>query len=320
MFKEFLYSQLFVRPAYPTRSFKDETVIVTGANVGLGLEAARHIVRLGAARVILGVRNVPAGEEAKASIEASTGRSGVCEVWEVDLASYKSVLAFGDRVAQLPRLDAAILNAALATPTFQLVDGYERTIAVNVINTLFLGLLVLPTLKATRRSIPSSRPRLSFVVSETHGLVKFPEWKSERPLKILSDAVQANMDERYPLSKLLEILAVQELAARVRASEVIITMVNPGLCHSQLGREAGWGLWFMKLFLGRTTEIGSRTLVAGVSTDIEGHGSYMTDGHVSNTSLSSYVRSDEGSRAREKLWVEISAILDAQCPGVMQNV
>ncbi|KAJ5584763.1 Short-chain dehydrogenase/reductase family protein [Penicillium hispanicum] len=316
----FFYSQLVVRPTWPTRSFEGETVIVTGANVGLGLEAARHIARLGAARVILGVRNVKAGEEAKQSIETSTGRPGVCEVWEVDLASYKSVLAFGDRAAQLPRLDAAILNAAVATPNFQLDEGYERTITVNVINTLLLGLLILPPLKATRKSLPSTHPRLSFIVSEVHGLVEFPEWKEESPLKTISDPAKAKMDVRYPLSKLLEVLLVQELAARVRASDVIITMVNPGLCHSQLGREAGWGLWAMKQVLARTTEVGSRTLVAGVSTGIEGHGSYMTDGHVSNTSLSAYVRSEEGGKAREKLWEEVIAVLEAERPGIIQNI
>lgn len=316
----FFYSQTFVRPPYPIRSFEGETVIITGANVGLGLEAARHIVRLGAERVIMGVRNVKAGEEAKESIETSTGRRGVCEVWEIDLASRKSVLAFGDRVAQLPRLDAAIMNAALATTNFQLAEGYERTITVNVINTLLLGLLILPTLKATRKSIPSIHPHLSFIVSEAHAFVQFPEWTTESPLKTISDPAQADMEVRYPLSKLLEVFLVQELAARVRGSEVIITMVNPGLCRSQLGREAGWDLWLLKLFFARTTEIGSRTLVAGVSAGIESHGSYMTDSHVSNTSLSAYVRSEEGRRAREKLWEELSTILEAQQPGIMLNI
>lgn len=79
----FLYSQFLIRPSYPIRSFNGETVLITGANVGLGLEAARHIVRLGAARVILGVRNVQAGETTAKDIESSTGRSGICEVWEV---------------------------------------------------------------------------------------------------------------------------------------------------------------------------------------------------------------------------------------------
>ncbi|KAL2835981.1 hypothetical protein BJY01DRAFT_63091 [Aspergillus pseudoustus] len=323
----FLYSQLFVRPPYPTRSFDGETVLVTGANVGLGLEAARHIVRLGAAKVILGVRNVAAGEAAKEEIEKSTGRPDICEVWEVDLASHSSTLNFGDRISQLPRLDAAILNAALATPTFQLAEGYERTITVNVINTLLLGLLILPRLKATGLektpgSSAHSQPRLSFVVSEVHGWVAFPEWEmTATPMRELSDPTRAKMAERYELSKLLEVLLVQELAGHVRGStDVIVNMLNPGLCHSALARDSGWQLRAMKLVLARSTEVGSRTLVAGITTGLEGHGTYMTDGIVSNNSLSPFVRSGQGQQAREVLWKELSMILEKTRPGIMQSV
>jgi NAD(P)-dependent dehydrogenase (short-subunit alcohol dehydrogenase family) len=316
----FLYSQFLVTPPYPTQSFADQTVLITGANVGLGLEAARHVTRLGASRVILGVRNVKAGETAKEDIEKSTGRSGVCEVWEVDLSSYASVIAFSERIAKLPRLDVAILNAAIATGEFSTPEGYERSITVNVISTLLLGLLLLPTLKSTRKLTPSRTPHLTFVVSEVHGWVSFPEWKEDQPMKAISDPTKANMRERYPLSKLLEVLLVQELAGRVRGSEIIINMVNPGLCHSQLGREGGWSFMLMKLVLARSTEVGSRTLVAGATAGLESHGAYMTDGHVENTALSPFVRSDEGRQAREKLWSELSSILEGVRPGIMQNV
>lgn len=316
----FLYSQFFVTPTYPTQSFADQTVLITGANVGLGLEAARHITRLGAARVILGVRNVTAGKEAKEDIEKSTGRPSICEVWEVDLASHASVLAFGERISKLPQLDVAILNAAVATAQFSTAEGYEQTLTVNVINTLFLSLLILPTLKATRTKNPSRTPRLTFVVSEVHAWVDFPEWKEDQPMEFVSDQTKAKMDERYPLSKLLEVLLVQELAGRVRGSEVVINMINPGFCHSQLGREAGLKFKLMKMVLARSTEVGSRTLVAGGAAGLESHGSYMTDGHVENTALSPFVRSEEGRQAREKLWAELSSILEGVHPGIMQNV
>ena len=170
-------------------------MLITGANVGLGLEAARHITRLGAARVILGVRNVTAGKEAKENIEKSTGRPGVCEVWEIDLASNASVLAFGERISKLPKLDVAILNAAVATVEFSTAEGYERTVTVNAINTLLLGLLLLPTLKATRQKNPSRTPRLTFVVSEVHAWVNFTEWKEDEPMKVVSDQTKAKMGE-----------------------------------------------------------------------------------------------------------------------------
>ncbi|KAI8075151.1 hypothetical protein BC940DRAFT_287583 [Gongronella butleri] len=316
----FLYSQFFVTPPYPTQSFADQTVIITGSNVGLGKEAARHIVRLGAARVILGVRNVEAGEAAKQQIEKSTGRQGVCEVWHVDLASFDSVLAFGDRVAKLPRLDTAILNAAVATSSFQSAEGYERTITVNVINTLLLGILILPTLKMTRRKHPSVLPHLSFVASEVHAWVSFPEYKEAEPMKFVSDPSNAKMNERYPLSKLLEVLLVKELANRVAGSDTIINMLNPGLCHSELGRDAGFAFSVFKFFVARSTEVGSRTLVASAAAGPDSHGAYMTDSHVANDSLSAFVRSDEGRQAGETLWKELSTILEGIKPGIMQNL
>lgn len=76
-----LYSQFFVRLPYPTKGFKGQTVIITGSNTGLGLEAARHIVDLGAEKVILAVRDVEKGKDAKRSIEKSTGRENAVEVW-----------------------------------------------------------------------------------------------------------------------------------------------------------------------------------------------------------------------------------------------
>ena len=48
-FPKFFYYQWFVTPSYPTQRFTGETIIITGANSGLGFEAAKHVVRLGAA-------------------------------------------------------------------------------------------------------------------------------------------------------------------------------------------------------------------------------------------------------------------------------
>ena len=88
----FLHSQLFVSLPEPTATFAGKTVIVTGSNVGLGKEAARHYARLGASTVVLAVRNLEKGEAAKTDIDQSTGCGpDVVKVWQLDLASYQSV-------------------------------------------------------------------------------------------------------------------------------------------------------------------------------------------------------------------------------------
>ncbi len=81
----FIYSQLFMTPVYPTASCAGQTIIVTGSNVGLGKEAARHFARLGACKIILAVRNSKAGEQAKKDIETSTKcGADILEVWTLD--------------------------------------------------------------------------------------------------------------------------------------------------------------------------------------------------------------------------------------------
>jgi hypothetical protein len=78
---EFVASQALDLPLLVTaETCKGATYIVTGSNIGLGLEAARHLVGLGSAKVILAVRNTQAGEAAKKDIEATTGKTGVAEL------------------------------------------------------------------------------------------------------------------------------------------------------------------------------------------------------------------------------------------------
>jgi len=72
----------FVRLPYPSSNWEGKTVVVTGANVGLGLEAGRHFVRLGAGKVILAVRSLDKGKRAQNSIEDSTARNHGVEVWQ----------------------------------------------------------------------------------------------------------------------------------------------------------------------------------------------------------------------------------------------
>lgn len=120
-----LYSQFFVKLPYPQKSFKDQTVIISGSNTGLGLEAARHIVDLGAEKVILAVRDIEKGKAAQKSIEKSTGRKEVIEVWNLDLSSYASVKAFVLKAESLPRIDVLLENAGISTHEFKKFEDNE---------------------------------------------------------------------------------------------------------------------------------------------------------------------------------------------------
>ena len=316
----FIYNQLFVKPAYPTASFAGQTVIVTGSNTGLGKEAARHFVRLGASKVILAVRNLEAGEAAKRDIEISTkANATTIEVWPLDLASYDSVKSFAKRASQLSRLDVLLENAGIASSRkFILAEGHEIKITVNVISTFLLALLMLPKLKASTREY-NTNPRLTIVTSEVHAFTQFPERNEPNIFQALDDEKKLRPD-RYPISKLLEVLAVRQLAPKLEKSGVVLNMLSPGLCHSELARDAGWGLAIMKFFLARSTEVGSRTLVAAAVAGQESHGKFMNNGIVDEEALSTFVKSEDGDKAARKVWRELCEILEEIEPGVTANV
>jgi retinol dehydrogenase-12 len=162
----FIRSQYTKLPA-PDTDVTGQVIIVTGANVGLGLEVARHFTRLNAAKVILGCRSMEKGEVAKMDIEVTTGRKGIVEVWKVDLNSHHSVEAFCQQAGALERLDVVVENAGIAIPTYEEVEGMESTIQVNVIATFLMALLFLPILRASAMK-HSTTPHLVIVASDAH--------------------------------------------------------------------------------------------------------------------------------------------------------
>lgn len=189
-------SHLFLKLPVPSKSFAGLTVIVTGANSGLGLEAARHLVRLETTKVILAVRNLEKGRAAKASIIESTNKpENAIEVWELDLASRASVKAFAARAGTLDRLDIVIENAGVLSHEFSIAEDNERTITVNVINTFLLALLLLPKLRQTSTRF-QKEVVLTFTGSLVHWLARFPERKCDNILSTVADEDQADMRQR----------------------------------------------------------------------------------------------------------------------------
>ncbi|KAF8854286.1 NAD(P)-binding protein [Acephala macrosclerotiorum] len=325
-FAEFFYSQLLVTLPYPKKSFAGQTVIVTGSNTGLGLEAARHFVRLNASKVILAVRTVSKGEAAKADILKSLPNTDpkVVEVWTLDLCSFESVKEFASKVNGLERLDVVVENAGMATGHWKEVEGNEIMIATNVISTEFLALLVLPKLRESASKF-NTVPRLSIVSSELHFMCKFEERKEEDIFAALNRKEGANIGERYAVSKLLEVFFVRELAKKINESKkpkVIVNCMTPGACKSDFHREStglkALAMEVMKFLIARTTEAGSRTLFAGAAAGEESHGQFMANCVVAKPSP--LVLSEEGAQLQKKLWDQLLKKLEAVRPGIEKNI
>ncbi|KAA8576005.1 hypothetical protein MFRU_033g00300 [Monilinia fructicola] len=328
-FTSFLYSQFFITLPTPTHDFTGQTIIVTGSNTGLGLEAARHLSRLNTSLLILAVRNQAKGKAAKESILASTGRpESSIEVWDLDMQSYESIKTFCAKVNTLPRLDAVLANAGIMTKYFKLVEGYESTITTNVIGTFLLAFGLLPKLKRSAEEY-KMQPRLSIVTSDLHFIAKFTESQEKDIFAALNDEKTSKLGmERYAVSKIIQVFGARELAHRLtRDSDsispaVIVNCMTPGACQSEFHRE-NVGIeklmgWIMHTIISRTTEVGGRALVASVAAGEESHGSYMADCVVSG--VGPLVQGSEGRELQKKVWDQLLRQLETIEPGITSEV
>ncbi|PHH64936.1 hypothetical protein CDD81_3793 [Ophiocordyceps australis] len=309
----------------PTEDCTGRTVIVTGANTSLGLEAARHLVRLNAAKVIIACRTVEKGEAACRDIEASTQRQGVVEVWQLDLSSFDSVKDFASRANKLHRLDVLINNASSMLMRYSRHEGYETMITVNVISTLLLSILLLPILRQTGSRF-NIVPHIVTVSSEAAFLAFFPQRKAKHVLDKLK--TDGSFRERYNTSKLLQLMATRKLAEAIDASHkgrVVVNALSPGLCKTELFRDMSFFpvnvvRWLMlHVCLPRSCEVGSRTLLAAAFAGDETHGWWM-----SSCKLRRYwpalMSGPEGAELTDKIWGELVDVLETTAPDVMAHI
>ncbi|KAL7930045.1 hypothetical protein V8C35DRAFT_313960 [Trichoderma chlorosporum] len=300
-----------------------KTVIVIGASGGLGLEAARHYARLGASRVILGVRSQSKGNEAKRNIISSLTseaiNSCVVDVWIIDLASFTSVKAFADRAAkELSSIDIALLNAAVDKTQFGLTkDGWEETLQVNALATALLALLLLPKMRQSSR--PDWTPCLSIVASRGHQMVSegAPWQDAPNCLEALNEKESfGRLGERYCVSKLLLIYSIREIAKLALSPQdqpdVVVNYSCPGACKSDLGQDSESlgkriGLAVVHATISKTTEEGSRTIVFASGLGVQSHGLWYHKDRIAEPGV--LVTNEKGKMLQAKIWGEMMQVL-----------
>ena len=132
-------------------SFAGRTVIVTGANSGLGLVTARELARVGA-HVVLAVRNTTKGDDAAAGIVGSV------EVRKLDLQDLGSVQEFADGVTEV---DILVNNAGIMAVPYALTkDGFESQFGTNHLGHFALTNLLLPTVSDRVVTVSSGLHRM----------------------------------------------------------------------------------------------------------------------------------------------------------------
>ncbi|KAH8803434.1 hypothetical protein F5884DRAFT_824334 [Xylogone sp. PMI_703] len=265
-------SYQFLNLPIPQNDFSGKVAIITGSNTGLDLETARTIAKLNAEKVILAVRNLAEGDIAKADIERSINRSGVIEVWPLDLLSFKSVQDFASRVEELPRLDVVIQNAAINAISYREAEGHESSVTVNVLSTFLLTLNLLPKLRNTAFKF-SVVPHIVIVSSAVHFFTSYPQSSQSDICGALND--RQNLKHGR---------SIQQLAARIadlygNRTPIVINTVDPGICKTDLTREftgvKSYIVWGFSWLLARTAEAGSRTIVFAADSGVETHAKYI---------------------------------------------
>ncbi|ADW68983.1 oxidoreductase [Granulicella tundricola] len=202
-------------------------VLITGANSGIGYEAALELARQGA-EVILPARSVDKAEGAIARIRREVPGAKLT-AGVLDLASLASVREFARTIGERfpgQSLDLLINNAGvMAVPQRELtVDGYERQFATNYLGPFLLTALLFPQMRQRRGS------RIVTVSSgvSNQGKIEFDNLQGERSYKPMFGA--------YSQSKLADLIFQLELQRRLTAvgSPVLSTGGHPGYAITNL--------------------------------------------------------------------------------------
>ena len=233
------------------------TVVVTGANSGLGLVTAREFARAGA-HVTLAVRDVARGEQAAASIE------GQVTVRRLDLADLESVRAFA--AGWTGDLDVLINNAGIMmVPAGVTIDGFELQFGTNHLGHFALTNLLLPHVTDRVVTLSSSLHR--------SGSVDLADLNWQRRPYSATGA--------YSQSKLANLLFTLELQRRLTAagSRVRALAAHPGWAATNLqGRTGNWmadrAAALGNRIFAQSDERGALPTLAAATQDLPG-GSYL---------------------------------------------
>jgi NAD(P)-dependent dehydrogenase (short-subunit alcohol dehydrogenase family) len=206
-----------------------KTVLVTGANQGIGKATAIALAAKGA-HVVLVARNAEKGHAALAEVQAAG--SGGAELIVADLSSQEQVRrAAAELKARHQRLDVLVNNAGVYVPErHTTVDGLEETFGLNHLGYFLLTRELLDVLQAT----PGAR--IVNVSSEAHRGAKM-RWDDLQFERTPYGGFKA-----YGQSKLANVLFTYELARRLEGTGVTANCLHPGVIGSGFGQTYGSAL------------------------------------------------------------------------------
>jgi NAD(P)-dependent dehydrogenase (short-subunit alcohol dehydrogenase family) len=281
-------------------TLEGRTFVVTGANSGIGLVAARELARAGA-RVVLAVRDPARGERAAATIP------GDREVRRLDLADLASIRAFADEWDGA--IDVLINNAGvMATPERRTADGFELQIGTNHLGHFALTNLLLPHVTDRVVTIASGAHRMGKIRLDDLNWERggYQRWRA------------------YGQSKLANLLFTLELQRRLDEAGGAVRAVaaHPGWSATHLQQHTESRLQDALMALGnrliaQSDDMGALPTLYAATQDIPGAAYVGPDGfqegrgHPTLVGRSGAALDEETARA---LWELSERLTQVRCP------
>jgi NAD(P)-dependent dehydrogenase (short-subunit alcohol dehydrogenase family) len=208
-----------------------KTIVITGANSGIGYETAKHLALEGNT-VIAASRKKESTLQAIKELNrlcADKGSKGKVVFFDLDLTSLKSVAYFAGRVKeQFSVIDTLICNAGIMNTPYRLTgDGFESQFQTNFLSHFYLTQLLIDTV------LKSDNPKIISVCSASaeKGTIA-----SVRDLAAISRVEESNYDamRSYRESKLAQQVSVMHMSRQERYRKIKFSLIHPGIVNTNL--------------------------------------------------------------------------------------
>jgi NAD(P)-dependent dehydrogenase (short-subunit alcohol dehydrogenase family) len=211
---------------------KEQTILITGANDGIGRATAERLAKTGA-HLVLACRDEVKAQHAAQAITEKTGNHHI-DTLPLDLSDFSSIRAAADEfLAEHPKLDVLINNAGVYTDSLELTkDGYELQFGVNYLGHFLLTMALMPAIRCCRHC-----SRVINVSSALHtkGGLDFGSFQGEQGEK------HYNGSKSYAQSKLANVLFTMELDRRF-GEELTTNCLHPGVVGTRLANKKAGAL------------------------------------------------------------------------------
>lgn len=321
-----MFKHKWVTPPKPTtEDYSGRIIIVTGATSGIGKEAVYKFAALGATKVIIAARDLKKGETTKAELSTRLGRSDQLEVWELDMMSYDSVVAFAERAHELEHLDIAILNAGLRRSSYHVGEqGWEEDLQVNTLSSVLLSILLLPKLKQSRH-YTGKTPILEVVNSGVHQSAVVPTEVRQEPniLEYYNNRKNFKEGSQYKYTKVFLMYATNRLASEISSADIIITSICPGAVLSDLGRDHFFpGVFILAavlvFLLMKSPSEGANMILSGTTQGEAVHGRFWQHDKIQPVPLA--IAGTEMKELGSRIWDEIIEALKKDVPAFSKKL